>query len=1138
MSLPKHRKGSGLVHFFTDNSVAANVLMIVILGAGIATLAGIRQEVFPEFSTDTITVSVPYPGATPSEVEESIATKIEEAIQGVDGIKRLRSSSNEGAGVVTVEVLESADIRTVLDDVKTRVDAIDTFPEDAERPVVQEVLRRNQVLNVAISGQADERALRELGERVRDEITALPGVTQADLVNVRPYEISIEVGESDLQRHGLTFDQVAQAVRRSSLDLPGGSIKTDGGEVLLRGIGQAYTGEDFERIVLLTRADGTRVQLGDVATVVDGFADTDQYARFDGAPSAMVKVYRVGEEDALDVATKVKRYVADSGSWLPEGMKLTVWSDYSDVLVQRRDLLLKNGFSGLALVILVLTFFLRLRLAFWVSLGIPISFLGAIAFFPLFDTTINLISLFAFIVVLGIVVDDAIVVGENIFTHYRRHGDGFRAAVEGTREVALPVTFGVLTTVVAFIPMFFIPGVIGKIFGVIPAVVIPVLLFSLVESKTILPAHLKHLRGEGGELGWPQRIVTFAFGAVFLLLLSRVLVNAAGLHVPSIVQVGIPALAVVLVVSRFQRQIGAALESFVKHRYAPFLGLATRYRYFTVAGGVATLMITGALVAGGHVKFSLFPPVEADEVTVRVSMPLGTPVEVTERAIAQIERAADELQRQLDAETPEGAPSVFRHRLTSIGYQPSLVEGGGPASAPQGTFSGAHLGEVAIELLGAEQRAIGSSEISRRWKELVGPIAGATRVSFDASLFRAGAPIDVQLASPDVDELDVVSERVKESLASYAGVSEISDSYDTGKQELRVRVKPEGEALGLTQLDVARQVRQAFFGEEAQRIQRGRNEIKVMVRYPEEERRSLGDFENMRVRLADGTDVPLLRVADVETGRGFSTITRVDRQRVINVTADVDDEVANANEILGSLAANALPQIMRDHPRVDWSFEGEQKERRDSNQGLIRGFILAQLVIYAMMAIPFRSYVHPAVVMTAVPFGLVGAVWGHLLMGQPLSQLSFIGMIALVGVVVNDSLVLVDYVNRRRREGVDIHEAVLMAGPARFRAVLLTSMTTFMGLLPLLLEKSLQAQFLIPLAISLGFGVVFATVVTLFLVPSSYLILEDVLDVLKAVAARVRRRSAAAMGTDLPAAGATRSVGARAIASSGGGPVE
>jgi multidrug efflux pump subunit AcrB len=1100
MSTKSTYQGKGFIWWFTDNSVAANVLMVIVLAAGLITLGSIRQEVFPEISTDVISISVIYPGATPSEVEESIATKIEEAIQGVDGIKQLNSTSSEGRGVVSVEVKESANLREVLDDVKTRVDAIATFPEQAERPVINEVLVRNQVMNIAIAADADEHTLRRLGERVRDELTQLPGVSQVDLVNVRPYEIGIEVSELALRRFGLSFDQVAQAIRRSSLDLPGGSIKTEGGEILLRGIGQAYTGEQFSEIVLLTRADGTRVRVGDVATVVDGFADTDQIAYFDGRPSSMVKVFRVGEEDAIDIAEQVQRYVRDARAWLPEGTSLTIWEDTSDILRERRDLLLRNGISGLSLVVLVLTLFLRLRLALWVSLGIPISFLGAIALLPSLGVTINMISLFAFIVVLGIVVDDAIVVGENIFTHYRRHGDGLRAAVEGAQEVAMPVTYGVLTTVAAFVPMLFIPGIIGKIFGVIPAVVIPVLLFSLVESKTILPAHLKHLKGEGGEWGWGRRAVAMGIGTVILLVSYRVIERATGIDLPTIVYVGIPAMLAAIVVSRYQRQIGLGLESFVAHRYAPLLGLATRYRYFTIAGGIATLMVTVALVAGGHIKIMLFPPVEADAVVARVDLPLGTPVEQTRRALAQLERAAEQLGRELDAQTPDDAPRIFRHRLTSIGYQPSLAEGGGPAGGSDGNFSGAHLGEVAIELIGSEMRSVSSEAISRRWRELTGPIAGATRVSFDASLFNAGAPIDIQLASADLDELQEMSESLKRSLAGFAGVTEISDSDEEGKQELRIRIRPEGELLGLSQLDVARQVRQAFYGEEAQRIQRGRDEIKVMVRYPQDERRSLGDFENLRVRLGDGTEIPLLRVADVELGRGFSSIRRVDRQRVINVRADIDDEVANANQILAAVTTELMPPLERDHPRVAWSFEGEQKEQRDSNQGLMRGFVLALLAIYAMMAIPFRSYVHPAVVMSAVPFGLVGAIWGHAMMGEPLSRLSFIGMVALTGVVVNDSLVMVDYINRRRREGVSMHDAIMMAGPARFRAILLTSMTTFMGLLPMLLERSLQAQFLVPLAISLAFGVVFATVVTLFIVPASYLVLEDGLGVTKRIA--------------------------------------
>ena len=590
-------------------------------------------------------------------------------------------------------------MRRVLDDVKSRVDAIMTFPEETEKPVIQEVLVRRGVIQIAISGHADERSLRRIGERVRDELTLKPGITQVELGSVRPYEISIEVSEESLRRHSLTFEEVVRAVRSSSQDLPGGSIKAEGGEILLRSMGQAYEGPEFERIVLRTRPDGTRLLLGEVATVVDGFQDIDKATRFDGAPAALVQVFRVGEQDALEVAATVKDYIANGATWVPDGISLTAWDDNSVYLKSRRDLLLRNGATGLGLVFLVLTAFLRFRLAVWVSIGIPISFLGAIWMMPLLGVTINLITLFAFILVLGIVVDDAIVVGENIYTHYRRHGDAFRAAVEGTQEVAVPVTFGVLTTVVAFMPLIFLPGTMGKVWKSIPLIVIPVLLFSLIESKTILPAHLKHLPAKKRNEGKPGRQERFALG----------------------------------------------LESFVRHRYEPLLDLALRHRYVTIAQGLALLFVTFAIVAGGWLKFTFMPPVEADTVTATMEMPLGTPVEATSAAIGRLESAAEQLRQEIDSASG-GDASVFRHVLAAVGEHPSMMEARGPQGPPSGNFNGSHLGEVQIELVGSEHRNISSAEISRRWRELTGAIPGISKLSFTSSLFRSGDAINIQLS--------------------------------------------------------------------------------------------------------------------------------------------------------------------------------------------------------------------------------------------------------------------------------------------------------------------------------------------------------------------------------------------------------
>jgi len=1033
------------IAWFAQNTVAANLLMALIMITGLMTMFSTKKEVFPEFSLDTLTVTVQYLGAAPEEVEEAVCIRIEEAIQGLDGVKKITSKASEGFGTVVVEMELGADTRKVQDDVKARVDAIDTFPQETEKPIITELTNRSQVINLAVWGDADERSLKNLVERVRDEISAQPGITLVETANVRPYEISIEIGENDLRRHGLTFDQVAGAIRRSSLDLPGGSVKTEGGEILLRAKGQAEIGLEFEDIVLLTRPDGTHLMLGDVARVVDGFAETDQITRFSGKPAALLSIFRTGDQSALDIAGKVKEYVKNAQRWVPEGVTLTTYMDNSKVLQDRLNLLIRNGRAGFVLVFILLALFLRFRLAFWVSLGIPMSFLGAMWLMPTLDVSFNLISMFAFIVVLGIVVDDAIVAGENIFTHQHRHGEGLRGAIEGAQEISKPVIFAVLTSVAAFFPLTMVPGAMGKIMRTIPLIVIPCLLFSLVESLFILPAHLSHYRKKPpGRHRGPWR--------------------------------------------RFQERISNGLVRFIDRIYKPSLELALRRRYLTVAIGFATLILTVGMWLGGWTKFHFFPEVEADFIFATLTMPQGTPVEKTSEAMKHIERSAAEVRSALEEETGR---DMFRYIVTSVGDQPFTRAQGGHIGT-SGATTAAHLGEVLIELLPAEDRDIGSTEMAARWRKVTGAIPEAVELAFSSSLFSPGDDINVQLTGSSIRQLDEAAAELKLRLAEYAGVNEIADSFLEGKKEVKLGITPAAETLGLTLSDLARQVRQAFYGEEAQRIVRGREDIRVMVRYPESERRSLGDMENMRIRTPEGQEVPFSQVAVVHRGRGFSSIDRVDRRRAVNVTAMVDENVANTNEIIADLQTAALPEIMAKHPGILYSFEGQMAEQRDTIGGLKRGFTIALIAIFALLAIPLRSYAQAVVIMTAIPFGLVGAVWGHLIMGMNLTILSMFGIVALTGVVVNDALVMVDFINRHRRQGGRLIDAVRNAGVVRFRPILLTSLTTFAGLTPLLLEKSMQAKFLVPMAVSLAFGVIFATAITLILIPSGYMIMEDV----------------------------------------------
>ena len=1042
----------GLISWFAHNGVAANLLMIVIVVLGAVTIPGIKKEIFPEYSIDMVTVSVDFRGGTPEEVEESVCVRIEEAIQDLDGIKKISSTAAEGGGTVTVEVVPGYDSRKLLDDIKSRVDSIDTFPDETEKPVVQEILNRRQVINVSLSGNAAEKTLKRLGEQVRDEIMDLDGITHADLENARDYEISIEVSEDALRRHNLTFDFVAQAVRRFSLDLPGGSLKTEAGEILLRTKGQAYVGSEFESLPLLTKPDGTKLYLADVARVVDGFTDTDEWAFFNGKPSVMVRVFRVGDQNAIKVAEIVRDYVEEARLRMPEGIAMEVWKDDSAFLSGRMDLLLRNAASGLVLVFLVLALFLRMRLAFWVTLGIPISFLGALALMPLLGLSVSMISLFAFILVLGIVVDDAIVVGESIFTQQQAGEKGVKGAISGTRRVGVPVIFGVLTTVAAFSPMMFLPGFMGKIWRVIPLVVIPALLFSLIESQLVLPHHLSG----GHKQRDPSRRRN---------LLVRCWNGFFGF---------------------FEH----GLEWFIHHVYRPVLARALDWRYVTVAVAVASLLLTAGLVQGGFLEFTFFPQVEADFVLATVTLPQETPVSVTEKAVKKMEAAATQLQREIEAASGE---RVFRHFLTTVGNQPLTTERQQNAGGRGSGGLGSHVGEVGLELTPSQDRSTPSGELANRWRELTGPIPGAVELKFTSDLMSGGADIDFQLRGLDTGAARQVAEKLKVKLSEYPGVYDITDSFRGGKPEIRLALTSQGEALGLSLQDLARQVRQGFYGEEAQRIQRGRDDIRVMVRYPKEERSSLGDLQSMRIRTPGGDEVPFSTVAKATHGRGFANIRRVNRQRVINVTAEVDAAVTNENTVIDDVTKTFLdPLLATQYRSVSYTMEGQQREQMELMAELAKGFAVALFVIYVLMAIPFRSYIQPLIVMTAVPFGLVGAVWGHAVTGHELSIMSMLGVVALTGVVVNDSLVLVNYINTRRNGGSPLVDAVRHAGTARFRPILLTSLTTAAGVTPLMLEKSAQAKFLIPMAVALAFGVLFATLISLVLVPASYLIIEDI----------------------------------------------
>ncbi|WP_232426487.1 efflux RND transporter permease subunit [Desulfuromonas soudanensis] len=1025
------------------NHVAANLLMLVLVIGGIIKAPEIKQEVFPEVSLDRIQVSVVYPGAGPEEVEEGILLQIEDGLTGVDGIKEIKSTASEGMGTVTAEIYPEEDVDQVLADIKSEVDRITTFPGDAEKPVIAKLLNRREVISVVVYGDLPERSLRERAEAIRDDLLTFPGITQVDLGGVRPYEIAVEIPEENLRRYALTLDQVALALRRASLDLPGGTIRTAGSQVLLRTKERRYFGPEYAGITILAGSDGSRVTLGDIAVVRDTFAETDEFATFDGKPAAMVRVYRVGEQKPTEIAALVGKYVESRRAGLPPAVHLATWNDTSELFQSRMDLLTKNAWLGLSLVLIILGLFLEIRLALWVMLGIPISVLGTLLLMPALGVSLNMISLFAFILALGILVDDAIVIGENIYEHRQRGKPYAKAAIDGALEVAVPVVFSILTTVAAFLPLVFVTGMMGKFISVIPVVVITLLLMSLVESLFVLPAHLalgRRMETPGGLLG---------------------------------------------AIDANRRRVGDLLDRFIAGPYRRLLGINLRHRYVSLALGLAALLLTLGVVRGGLIKFNFMPEVDGDLIIASLQMPQGTPAQDTGALAQRISDAARTVIDGYDSKRPAG-DSILRNLYTVVG---SRIAGGGPGGG-EGA-SGTHLADVALFLTKSELRGVPSAEISAAWRQAAGDLPGAESLSFASNLVHMGANIDIQLAHEDFRVLEKAAEKIQQALGDYPGVGDIQDTYSRGSKEIKLNLTAEARTLGVTEEGLGRQVRGAFYGSEALRLQRGRNEVKVMVRYPEEERSTLSALDRLRIRTPSGGEIPLARAASVVEGRGFSQIHRTERKRVINVSASVDSKTANAGEILADLRLGILADLARDFPGLTFNLEGEEKERRDSMGSMLDGFKLALVAIFALLAIPFRSYSQPLLIMAAIPFGIIGAVFGHLIMGFNLSILSVFGIVALSGVVVNDSLLLIDKANQNRREGAAPYQALIDAGTRRFRPILLTSLTTFFGLAPMIVETSVQAQFLIPMAISLGFGILFATGITLLLIPALYLILED-----------------------------------------------
>lgn len=1040
-----------LIEWFTRNHVAANLLMGLLLIGGLMTMPIIRKTAFPDIEPETISVSILYPGATPEEVEESLIIKIEEAVQGIDGVDRISSKASESLGVVTIEIKDGEDIKDITDEVKAEIDAITTFPDQAEEPVIQEGKIQERVVWLLLAGDMSERDMKKLADGVRDEIVALRQVSKAEVSDARQYEISINVREQDLRRYGLTFNQIAASVRLYSLNLPAGSVDTQGGEVLFRSSSQAYTREQFESIPLITRPDGTDIRLGDVADVNETFEDVTLQSVVNGRRSMMVEVYRVGDQDTLAISNAVTVYMETRRAELPPGVTIEKFRDISTDLNERLELLQNNGLIGLLLVFLVLALFLKARLAMWVGIGLTTAVLGTVWLMPYFGMTINFLTSFGFVLALGILVDDAIVVGENIDAHKRMGKGAMKAAIDGTREVMMPVGLAVATTSIAFSPMLQLPGRTGVFAGAIAAIVILALAMSLVESLFILPSHLSHEHKKGRLSNW---------------------------FLPRAWQ-------------KFQGAFDGGMQWFIDKLYIPALDWTIRWRWTVLAMGLGFLIATSGLFASGMVKVAFFPAIEGNDVIADLTLPEGASAEETREALAILQETAEEIRVELEGDK---RGSVVENIRAVIGAQPFRQAGGPPG--PSGiTNSRDNVAEVHIALVQAELRPMKASEIRDMWrKKVAGRIPNAAELTFSSDQINVGAPVNVELAGNDMDQIESAAEDLKSHLANYDGTFDITDDYRDGKLEIEPFVNESGRTLGLTQAALIQQVRGAFYGDEAQRVQIGKDEVKVFVRYPEDERQSINNLENMRVRLPNGREAAFSEVADYTLSRGISSINRLDRRRTVVVTSNLNRSVTNANELNAALATDFMPQLMEKYPGLDWKFGGEQERQAESFAGLRVGLALSLFLMFGLLAVAFRSYFQPSIVMWAIPFGVAGAVWAHLFLGMDLTFLSIVGLLALSGVVVNDSLVMIDFINRNRRdEGHTIFEAVRAAGPRRFRPILLTSMTTFAGLTPIMLERSVQAAFLIPMAVSLAFGLAFATIIILLMVPATYLAVEDVL---------------------------------------------
>lgn len=1034
----------GPIAYMAGNSVAANLLMFAILIAGIVALTGLGRETWHVFSFNHIEVSMAYPGATPEEVEESIVIKIEEQVRALDNVKAVKSVAAPGMASVRVELKSGTDISMALDEIESAVDRIEYFPAGAERPLVREMTNRQSVLRLIVFGDVSERALKELAHQVEDKLGALEEISSVDTSGARRYEISAEIPLARLRALGLTLQDVADAIRHDSFDLSAGSIDTQDGQVRLRTLGKSYVQQDFEEIVVVSGDDGTRLRLGDIADVRDDFQEADLIVRYQGLPAVFVEVYRADDENVDTIAQTVHEHVAAIAPNLPNGTGITVWNDESQTYSERVYLLLKNGILGLLLVLIALALFLEIRLAIWVTVGLATSIVGALAVMLVFDIALNTITLFVFVLAIGIVVDDAIVVAEHIH-HERWQGFlGVVAAIRGARRIKVPLVFAVLTSIAAFSPLFFLPGFIGEIWFPLPVIITSILLISLAESLLILPNHLSHLPGpESPPVGGIDRFLASVQGFV-------------------------------------DRKLSQFLEGPLDRA----LRFATDQPLVTMAGAIGVLVVTVSLVPAGIVKTTYVDTVEGDFVVATLEMPDGTTAERTREVAKEIEAAGRRVIERFSQTQPREAPQLLTGVIVTVGQRPR-VEGGGVIAEPT-LNPEANVATVEFKLVSAQQRDITTGDVADAWRAEVGILPHVRGITFSGEVIDLGSPVEAMLSHPDPEKLASFATTVVDGLRALEGVFDVRSDHAPGVREIQLQLRHEGRNLGLTVEEVARQVRAAFFGVEALRIQRGREEVRVSVRLPGQERNSITDVEDYLVQTPDGSRVPLSHVASLNSGVSPPTIRRRDGQRVVTVTADIDPAVISSGEANRILADTILDNLMAEDPRLSYTYGGEQQQQLDTLSSLYRGFAIAMFMIFALLAIPLRSYTKPLIVMAVIPFGLIGVILGHLLLAVPIGATVLMGFLGLSGVVVNDSLIMIDFIDERLRKGASARTAIIEGAKGRFRPIFLTSVTTFLGFTPLILERAIQAQFLRPFAASIGFGILVTTAMLIVVVPALY----------------------------------------------------